>query len=182
MGTRPKGPGNFGFRISDFGISACSPLDDSVGWEANPKFEIRNSKSDSSRTTSAPTSGLMPASLAAFQNRGAPETVLRSISATAGSPSSTARSTRSSGCDAPSRKENADAQCNSAYFTGGSRWIERKKNHQDTKTPRESTKKNAETQRRRSAELSARPKKNAKTQSRKDAKGRTLSVKCGPAY
>ena len=52
----------------------------------------------------------MPASVAAFKKRGAPERPLRSTSATAPSPNAAARSTRSSGSEAPSRKEKADAQ------------------------------------------------------------------------
>ncbi|MCU0292088.1 MAG: hypothetical protein MUF10_08885 [Thermoanaerobaculaceae bacterium] len=48
-----------------------------------------------------------PAAFAALKKRGWPYTPARSVTATAGSPSSAARSATTSGSDAPSRNENA---------------------------------------------------------------------------
>ena len=65
--------------------------------------------------SSQPIIGLMPAASAALWNRGAPYTPSRSSRASAEYPSSAARSTRASGKEAPSRKENADDAWSSTY-------------------------------------------------------------------
>src|SRR5712664_3393046 len=65
---------------------------------------------------SAPTCARMPTDFAAMWNRGEPYTPSRSTRAMAGSSSSFARDTRSSGREAPSRKLNADEEWSSTYF------------------------------------------------------------------
>ncbi len=62
--------------------------------------------------------GWRPAASAALTNRTAPYRPLWSVTASPVSPSSTARSTRSSGADAPSRNEKFVWQWSSAYGVG----------------------------------------------------------------
>ena len=72
----------------------------------------------SSSSISSPTTGWSPAASAALTNRTAPYRPSWSVTASPVSPSSTARSTRSSGADAPSRNEKLVWQWSSAYGVG----------------------------------------------------------------
>src|SRR6476659_8305959 len=69
----------------------------------------------SSNSISRPTTGWIPTASAALTKRTAPYRPLWSVTASPVSPSSTARSTRSSGADAPSRNEKFVWQWSSAY-------------------------------------------------------------------
>src|SRR5439155_9861245 len=73
------------------------------------------SGSSSARVTSAPTIAASPRSRAARPKRTLPYSPLWSVTATARSPSSSARAANSSGCEAPSRKEKLVWQCSSAW-------------------------------------------------------------------
>ena len=69
----------------------------------------------STSSISIPMTGCSPAASAAAENRTAPYRPWWSVIASPARPSSTARATRSSGADAPSRNEKWLWQCSSAY-------------------------------------------------------------------
>jgi hypothetical protein len=104
------GDGQHDFRPE---LATAEDAGDLAVWTVRAAIDSRGHEHRSG-VISAPTSSLKPTSLAATWARTTPARLLRSVIASAAYPSSAARRTSSSGCEAPSRKKKLVLACRSA--------------------------------------------------------------------